>query len=59
MALLARDVLAWIQGIPPDWTIYIDEDGLTLSAVGPCGQLRPYIEVGGEPEPSHEPADKE
>jgi hypothetical protein len=54
MALRASNVRDWIEAIPPDWTVYIDEGGLTLCARGPAGDFEPYLEIGGDPEPDEE-----
>ena len=54
MAVRASELRDWIKTIPPDWSVAIDDGGLTLVATGPTKKLEVTLEVGGEPEPEEE-----
>lgn len=55
MALLVSELRDWINTIPPNWEVGIDEGGLTLVArAEPGAKYEVTLEVGGETEPEEE-----
>lgn len=50
MAATIKDMREWFEQFPPDWTVWVDEGGLTLVAQGPYAGTEYTYEIGGEPE---------
>lgn len=54
MAMSVRDLKEWLDGLPSDAEVGVDEDGLCLRVVKPPEDDRfeeqAYCEVGGLPE---------
>lgn len=47
MVMTARDIRAWIETVPDDAEVGINDDGMCLEVVGSDA----YLEVGGLPLP--------
>lgn len=55
MAVRVSELRDWINTIPPNWEVGIDEGGLTLVArAEPGAKYEVTLEVGGETEPEEE-----
>jgi hypothetical protein len=50
MACTKKDLINWLDTLPEDASVGIDEDGLSLFEIQPMGNGA-YCEVGGMPEP--------
>jgi hypothetical protein len=51
MSDTVRHVIKWLQILPPDAEVGVDEGGLTLIVVG---DPEPYFELGGVPDEDEE-----
>jgi hypothetical protein len=49
MSMLRNDLIAWLNTLPEDCEVGVDDGGLTLQVVNDDEPLR-YIEIGGIPE---------
>lgn len=55
MAEVVNTLIKWLQTLPPDSKVFVDEDGMTLY----CTNDEEYYELGGEPDGEEEANEEE
>ena len=52
MAAKIKQIQEWLERFPPNWTVWVDEGGLTLVARGAKAKkgTEYTYDIGGEPE---------
>lgn len=56
MAEVVSTLIKWLQTLPPDSKVFVDEDGMTLHCDDGWGM---YYELGGEPDGKKEDNEEE
>lgn len=55
MAEVVKTLIEWLETLPPESKVFVDEDGMTLY----CTNDDEYYELGGEPDGEEEDDDED
>lgn len=58
MAATVKQLENWLSDYPGNWTVFIDEDGLTICVASPNDSITSDFELGGAPPDLQDEGDK-